>query len=202
MFFAELIYFTVPLNASPIFLMLRESEKDLSKTIQKCLTQTLDSTQITYYPLSQEKDYKNFADKMIESARAGSKSRIDSLNCLNSFSFNEEEKNKILQSIDMGFEIQKDFLEIYRRWLYSFAQDNLITPIDEKEIDKFYEAKYDLYLLLHNKTKEWIFQNIDNKEESVSSQFYYLYISLFKLHNEFYNAISEDYRNSIIKKFQ
>ncbi|MCC6274846.1 MAG: hypothetical protein IT569_03230 [Leptospiraceae bacterium] len=196
-------FVTFPLNASPVFLFLKNSEADLLSATKKCVSQKADKPGLNFRPASGESDYYIASEMMIQSAQKSSLERVKSILCLNSIQLGDEEKKQLSEALDAGMEIQKEFLEIYRRWLYSFGQNNKISPLDEKEINKFFEAKHDLYMLLHGKTQRWIFRSIRAEdEEKITKDFYYLYVSIAKLHYEFYNSISDDYRNAIIEKIK
>ena len=90
-------------------------------------------------------------------------------------------------------------MENYNRWLYSLEKTTLLRPYDRNEISKFYQSKYELYKLMQNRTEEWIFRKDSlEKERELRKDIENIYLSLYKLHYEFYYSINPQLRKKIL----
>jgi hypothetical protein len=88
-----------------------------------------------------------------------------------------------------------EILEYNNRWLYSLERKNLFAPGEKKLVEEFNEEKYDLYTILYKRTMESIFNKEINYKEN---DFKFIYLSLLRAHQNFYDSLNPTLRKKIL----
>jgi hypothetical protein len=75
--------------------------------------------------------------------------------------------------------------------------------MDKKYTSEFIKLKFDLYNLLHDKTKDMIFSREGSSKEELEAfeeQITSIYLSILKGNYEYYNMITPELRKEIFKR--
>ena len=78
-----------------------------------------------------------------------------------------------------------------------------MTPMDKKYTSDLMKLKFDLYNLLHDKTKDMIFSREGSSKEELEAfeeQITSVYLSILKGNYEYYNMITPELRKEIFKR--
>ena len=193
------IFFTISLNASQVYFSFHD-HPGIKREIAKCDQQT--GKKFSFRSIDFEEGNLTSTNAAItDSSGISGKERAQWIACINSLSFSEQEKEIIIRELQNYFAFVNSTLGIYKKWILSFDKTIRISPLELKEFQKFYTVKYDLYQLLNEKTGEHLFKKPDKiKIGDLEESFSNVYISLLKLHFEFYNSISPELRSAILGK--
>ncbi|MEM7180334.1 MAG: hypothetical protein AAF518_05450, partial [Spirochaetota bacterium] len=156
----------------------------------------------TYYQYSMNdftvKEMWYSARRARKVALQNAKKRVNYIICLHKM-ITPKNRREVRLGLRGYYQVFWATMENYNRWLYSLEKTSLLRPYDRNEISKFYKSKYELYKLMQNRTEEWIFREdiIANKKE-LKKDIQNIYLSLYKLHYEFYYNINPQLRKKIL----
>ncbi len=202
--FALLFLFSsLTLMPSPVFFVW-EDDVELKKKVNSCAGDF--EKKKKFHFLEKHFDLKEL-DRVNQelrlSATQSAKERTSQIECIINLKISEKEKLELTKSLDFYQDVLLSFLEYYNRWLYSFEKKNIMTPMDKKYTSELVLLKFDLYTLLHNKTKETLLNRdkLDKEElNALEEQITAIYLSILKGNFEYYNAITPELRKEILKK--
>lgn len=190
------------LFASPIFLNWEDIE--LKKKMDSCAGDWDKKKRFIFKEKHFElQEFDRINQELLVVATQSGKERISQIDCILNLKISDSEKVEFKKSLDGYQDVILSFLEYYNRWLYSFEKKSIMTPMDKKYTSEFILLKFDLYTLLHNKTKDVLIKGDKlSKEElnGLEEQFISIYLSLLKGNFEYYNAITPELRKEILKK--
>jgi hypothetical protein len=111
-----------------------------------------------------------------------------------------KDEDEIRKSIDSELTSNLQNLEFFNRLVYSFESKNF-SPLDRKKSEDFFKAKQELHSILIAKIQDYTLEkNLDPKilEAELSS----LFKSILVLHRDFYNTITIELKQDLLKKIE
>lgn len=187
-------------DAYSLILRVKDSS-DLQKKINQCIPAKSPGFKFK----ESNFDWKNHSASMksIEDASLKNAGNYSSqVKCIHSQLAGTKDLSIIKTAIEEQQEITELFLEYNNRWIYGLEKKGVLSPLDKKSVSEFYISKRDLYLLILEKTQELLLKEKITKEEweefddAMNSGF----LSLLKLHFEFYSSLSKEARKEILEK--
>ncbi|MCB1193451.1 MAG: hypothetical protein H7A23_12405 [Leptospiraceae bacterium] len=139
---------------------------------------------------------------MNSAAKKSTQTKINQILCVQTANLTSEESKKLKKELQYFYDFLNFALGYYNNWLYSNSKSKLLTIEDEKIIPKFIDTKHDLYSLLWGRDVYWYFlsKKLDKKDfEALENEYFSIYLSLYKLHFEFYSSLSKEYRKEILR---
>jgi hypothetical protein len=175
--------------------------KNIDNSLEKCHKTTL----IPLFRFSEsdffQKNRANTSNKIKKAAVLSANSRFNFIRCVNELLLSIEEENSIRYSLNIYYDSFWSDMEMYNRWFYYL--DNKV-PIKRYEFElfaSFYQTKAGLYKLLERRTIDLLRQEKDlSKNYDPVKELTSIYLSIYKLHFEFYESVSESLRKELLKK--
>lgn len=197
------LFSSLTLQSSPVFFVWEE-EIDLKKKVNSCAGDFDKKKRFHFKEKHFDlQEFDRVSQELALAASQSGKERTTQIECLLNLKISEKEKQELKKSLDFYQDVMLSFLEYYNRWLYSFEKKNIMTPMDKKYTSELILLKFDLYTLLHNKTKETLLtkDKLDKEElNALEEQITSIYLSILKGNFEYYNAITPELRKEILKK--
>lgn len=197
--FLIFLFWIWPLTLPATRFALWLKEPQLQEKVLKCYHQIGKAQNYPYQP-------QDFAlKKMWQASRKARKIAIENslkrvryIQCIHPL-INQDSKQAFEYSLDRYYKEFWTAMGLYNRWLYSLESQVLMRPFDKAEISRFSQTKYSLYKLLENRTREWLQNsNLTNKQKEMHQDFKNIYLSLYKLHYEFYYNLNPELRKKIL----
>ncbi|HRG47681.1 MAG TPA: hypothetical protein PLX69_08920 [Leptospiraceae bacterium] len=194
--------FTLALHSSPVHFIF-EDAGDLKKRVGACSEWDKKKGFQFKERHFEKQEFEKISQEISQAARTSGKERVSQLKCILNLKLSDSDKDTLAKSLDLYKENFLSLLEYYNRWIFSLDKTNLMTPMDKKYTSELMKLKFDLYNLLHDKTKDMLFskgaldkEELDAFEEQITS----IYLSILKGNYEYYNLITPELRKEIFKR--
>lgn len=136
------------------------------------------------------KNIEKFAEEL-------GKERWEQINCVNSLGLSSEEKLQLESVLEFYRQKELELLDFNSNYLLHFDRTNKMSAEETLLTNQFLNAKKDLYSLLYKRSMEFMLSQGDKIFQQ--KDFKNIYLSLLRLHYEYYSNLSPILRKEIFK---